>query len=254
MSIGGWDPIVESFTSRFRVIRCDFRGQLLSPFPSAVADPTSGSRPYSIDDHVADVVELLDHLRAGPVHVAGTSFGGEVAMALAAEHPRRVTSLCVVTATDRLTAKMRAAAKALESLARAAAAGGDGGIIFSKIAPNTFSEQWLAAQPADFIEARARQFSLLPAAFYDGVASLMFALLTLDLDAKLPAIEAPALVIGADLDRTFPIEHSHAIAAAIPGARLEILGECGHGAVVEAPARIARLLLEFVSSVEGGRG
>ena len=242
MSIAAWDAIAAALVSRLRVIRCDLRGQLLSPFPASAPE---GER-YAIEDHAADVVALLDHLEIARVHVAGTSFGGEVGLVLAADHPQRVESLCVITATDRLTPKMRAAAKALESIARAAAAGDDGGAFFTKLAPGAFSERWIAEQPADFIEKRARQIGMLPPAFFSGIASIMVALRGLDLGSRLSRINAPTLIVGAGLDRTFPPEHSLALAAAIPGARLEMLDDCGHAAVVEAPARIAELVLEFV--------
>lgn len=251
MSIAAWDPIAGPLESSFRVLRCDLRGQLLSPFIESDPAPER----YSLADHASDVVALLDTLGIERAHVAGTSFGGEVAMMVAADHPERVASLCVMTATDRLTPKMRAAARALATQARAAADGSvGGGTLFRALAPGAFSERWLASQPAGFLEIRARLFDSLPQPFFAGIASIMQALLGLDLDARLPRIAAPTLVIGAGLDRTFPPEHSRAIAAAIPGARLEILDECGHAAVVEAPERIAADLLAFVAGVEARRG
>jgi 3-oxoadipate enol-lactonase len=248
MSIAAWDPIAGPLAESFLVVRCDLRGQLLSPFREADPDPDS----FTLADHADDVAALLDHLSLERVHVAGTSFGGLVALLLAAGHPGRVASLAVMTATDRLTPKMRAAARALESQARAAAAGSvGGGALFRALAAGAFSERWLAEQPPGFVEIRARQFDNLPAGYFAGIASLMRALGGLDVDARLPAIAAPTLVIGAGLDRTFPPEHSRALAAAIPGARLEILEECGHAAVVEAPSKIVTMLGEFVASATG---
>ncbi|MFA6956319.1 MAG: alpha/beta fold hydrolase [Thermoanaerobaculia bacterium] len=240
MSIGAWDPIALPLARSLRVIRCDLRGQYLSPFDDA----------WTLADHAADVVALLDHLGVERVHLAGTSFGGEVAMIVAADHPDRVASLAVMTATDRLTPKMRAAGRALGMQARAVAEGSiGGGTLFRALAPGAFSERWLAEQPPGFLEIRARLFDSFPRPFFNGVASIMDALLGLDLETRLPRIVAPTLVIGAALDRTFPIEHSRAIAAAIPGARLEILENCGHAAVVEDPVRVAALLGELVASV-----
>jgi len=245
MSIGAWDPIADRLARSLRVIRCDLRGQLLSPFGDA--DPSAA---WTLADHAADVVALLDRLGVECVHLAGTSFGGEVAMIVAADHPERVASLAVMTATDRLTPKMRAAGRALGMQARAVSDGSiGGGTLFRALAPGAFSERWLAEQPPGFLEIRARVFDSFPRPFFSGIASIMDALLGLDLESRLPRIAAPTLVIGAALDRTFPIEHSRAIAAAIPGARLEILEDCGHAAVVEDPARVVALLAGFVASV-----
>ncbi|MCM2317454.1 MAG: alpha/beta hydrolase [Thermoanaerobaculia bacterium] len=247
MSIAAWDPIALPLAERFRVIRCDLRGQFLSPFTESDPEPDS----YTLADHAADVVALLDHLGVKRAHLAGTSFGGEVAMMVAADHPSRVASLAVMTATDRLTPKMQAAARALETQTRAAADGSvSGGTLFRALAPGAFSERWLLAQPPGFVEIRARQFDMFPRQYFAGIASIMQALRGLDLESRLPRIAAPTLVVGAGLDRTFPPEHSRAIAMAIPGARLEIVDECGHAAVVEAPERIVELLLAFALAVD----
>lgn len=251
MSIAAWDPIALPLAARFRVIRCDLRGQFLSPF----AQSGSTSDSHTLADHAADVVALLDHLGVERAHLAGTSFGGEVAMIVAADYPSRVASLAVMTATDRLTPKMQAAARALESQARAAADGSvAGGALFRALAPGAFSERWLLAQPPGFVEIRARQFDLFPKQFFAGIASIMRALRGLDLEERLSRIAVPTLVVGASLDRTFPPEHSRAIAEAIPGARLEMLEDCGHAAVVEDPRRIVELTLEFLLAVDAARG
>jgi pimeloyl-ACP methyl ester carboxylesterase len=69
--------------------------------------------------------------------------------------------------------------------------------------------------------------------------------------ALLPTIEVPALVIGAELDRAVPPEHSRVIAAGIPGAHLTILPGVGHMANLEAPEAFNGLLLEFLASLCG---
>ena len=67
----------------------------------------------------------------------------------------------------------------------------------------------------------------------------------------LPSIKVPALVIGAELDRAIPPEHSRAIAAGIPGAHLTLLPGVGHMANLEAPDAFNGLLLEFLASLCG---
>lgn len=240
MSMASWEPMLGLLGARFRFVRCDFRGQLLSP---------GGAHPAMVD-HAADVVALLDHLGIDRAHLVGPSFGGVVAMLVAARFPSRVASLVVATATDRLTTEMLEESRGLREAALAAAAGGDRSNLFRVLAPNTFSPGWLATQPEGFVEMRAAQIAMLPLPFFEGVAGLMRALDTLDLGDELPRITAPTLVIGAELDRVFPVEHSRAIARAIPGARLEIIEGAGHAAVVETPEAFARLVAEFVAGIE----
>lgn len=238
MTIASWDPIVTPLFLRFRVVRCDFRGQLLSPGPG----------PLTMGGHADDLERLLDVLEIERAHLFGTSFGAEVAMMLAARRPARVGSLAVLAATDRLTPRMRHEAIALYTAARAAATGGDRTKLFRLLAPQTLSPGWLARQPADWVEQRAAQIAAFPREWFAGVADLMTALSSLDLRVDLGRITAPTLVIGAQLDLTFPVEHSRAIADAIPRARLEIIEGAGHGAVVEVPDTIRSLIESWLDA------
>jgi 3-oxoadipate enol-lactonase len=235
MSVAAWDPLMARLTERYQVIRCDFRGQLLSPGPAH----------DDLADHARDLVSLLDHLDVREAHVVGPSFGAEVALILAARFPAYVRSLVCITATDRMTERMVADSLQLRDAALAGAAGGNGAEVFRILAPMTFSDAWLGAQPG-FIEERLRLFSMLPASFFDGLCGLMSALVRLDLSGDLPRIEAPTLVLGAALDRIFPPEHSRALAGAIRGARLEIVEAAGHGAIVEATDTVVDSVIRFL--------
>ncbi|HEY0788646.1 MAG TPA: alpha/beta fold hydrolase, partial [Thermoanaerobaculia bacterium] len=133
MSIASWDPIAPPLAAGRKVVRFDFRGQLL----------TSGPAPATLDDHASDVLELLDSLAIERADLLGTSFGGLVALIVAGRWPARVRRLVVVTATAALTPEMRRQALALERLAES----GDGAALFRLLADGTFSDRYLATQP-----------------------------------------------------------------------------------------------------------
>jgi len=231
MSIGTWQPFADALSPRYRVIRCDFRGQLLTP---GIADS------WSL--HASDVVSLLDFLAIECAHLCGVSFGAEVAMHVAALHSSRVSQLTVISATDYTTEAMRA-----EAVEGAELAARDPAELFRRVARKTWSASWLATQPPDFIEQRARQMAMLPPPFFAGAAAIIRLLDDLDLRPLLPRIAAPTLVIGGEQDEVFPIEHSVAIAAAIPNARLEIVPNVGHGLLFECSQRVIALLTEVRS-------
>ncbi len=234
MSIGAWQPYLEPLTARYRVVRCDLRGQLLTPGPFA----------RSFDEHAQDVAELLDELQIERAHVLGVSYGGEVAMALAALYPERLERLTVVTATDYTADWMRRDAGEGRELAERAARGeGTGDELFRRVAASTWSEAWLAKQPPDFIEQRARLVGALPAPYFEGLAALLGLLETLDLRPLLPKIAAPTFVLAGAHDRVFPLQHLRGIAAAIPEARLEIVPDTGHGLLMERADRVLAALL-----------
>jgi pimeloyl-ACP methyl ester carboxylesterase len=234
MSIGAWEPFVAPLSAHHRVIRCDFRGQLLTP----------GPYPESLDEHALDVLALLDSLDIASAHIVGVSFGAEVALKLAALAPERVSRLTVISATDRLTERMRNDIREGKRLAEEAAAGrpGSGEELFRRVLTDTWSETWLARQAPNFIEFRAQQASLLPSTYFAGAAALLSALDSLDLTHDLGRITAPTLVIGGEHDRVFPPEHSHAIANGIANARLEIIPHTCHGLLIEHANRVIELL------------
>lgn len=233
MSIAAWDPFVAALATRWRIVRCDFRGQLR----------TGGPFPRSLDEHAQDVVDLLDSLGIESAHWAGVSFGAEVAMVAAARHGHRVARLTVITATERTDERMRRDAAEGRAFAESAAAGGEGAAeLIRQIFTQTWSDQWLARQQAGFLEARVQQLRALPREFFAGAAAILGLLDDLDLTPFLGDITAPALVIGGANDRVFPPEHSRAIADAIPGARLEIIEGTGHGLLFECAGRVIELL------------
>jgi pimeloyl-ACP methyl ester carboxylesterase len=81
-----WDPVAPILAQRFRVLAYDRRGHSRSERP-----PGQGS----VEEDVADLAALLEHLGLAPAHVAGVSFGGKIALRLAARRPDLVRSLAI---------------------------------------------------------------------------------------------------------------------------------------------------------------
>jgi len=65
----------------------------------------------------------------------------------------------------------------------------------------------------------------------------------------LPQVACPTLVLCGEADRLAPPEHSQEIAAAIPGARLEMVPGAGHLLTLEQPARVNALLLGWLDGL-----
>lgn len=239
MSMSAWDPVAVPLEATHRVLRCDFRGQLLSP----------GVPPSTILGHADDLRRLLDHLGLPRVHVAGTSFGGLVGLTLAALHPERVLSLAVFTATDRVPPEDWLLAESLREACRAATEGGDGGRVLDLLAPHTFSAAWLEAQRG-VLAARRAQIAALPTGWFRGLGGILGALEGLDLRPLLGRVRCPVLVVAAELDRTFPKDRSLALASALPDAKLEVVAGAGHALVLEEPGRVLELMRSFLARGE----
>jgi pimeloyl-ACP methyl ester carboxylesterase len=241
MSYRAWDGVASRLESRFTIVTCDFRGQLLSP----------GEAPPALEWHADDLLHLIDHLGISRVHVAGTSFGALVGIVLASTHGERVASLTAITATDHVTPEMWQGAVALREACEAARRGGDRGAVFDLIALGTFSPQYRRAN-ADLLGARRQAVASLPDAYFAGLERLLDTLQGLDLRPMLPRVTCPTLVLAAGADLTFPLSHSQSLAAAVTNAHLRVLPEAAHGMVLEEPEAVARSMAEFVSAVERG--
>jgi pimeloyl-ACP methyl ester carboxylesterase len=62
----------------------------------------------------------------------------------------------------------------------------------------------------------------------------------------LPGIKSPTLILVGDEDQLTPHTLAQEMADAIPGARLEVLVNCGHVSTLEQPDPVTRALVEFL--------
>jgi pimeloyl-ACP methyl ester carboxylesterase len=70
----------------------------------------------------------------------------------------------------------------------------------------------------------------------------------IDSRPHLGAIPCPTLVVAAREDALMPIEMLEELARGIPGARLAIVERCGHMSMLERPAHVSKLLIDWLGS------
>ncbi|MGH2556318.1 MAG: alpha/beta fold hydrolase [Actinomycetota bacterium] len=80
----GWDAIVPSLASSFKVLTYDRRGHSQSDRPAS-----QGFRREDEDD----LARLIEELELAPAHVAGNSFGASITLGLVARRPELFRSL-----------------------------------------------------------------------------------------------------------------------------------------------------------------
>lgn len=235
MTISAWEPIAAPLRARHRVLGFDFRGQLLSP----------GTPPDDLAGHARDIVDLLDAVGWESAHLVGVSFGGEVAVELAAAHPARARSLTVITAMDRETAEFRRGSDEMRGILAEVLRGGSRERFHDTLVEGVYSEGYLRQEAATFA-ARRGAVDQLPVAWFAGVDGLLAALEGFDLRERAEQVVCPALVVIAADDRIMAPERSLALAAAL---RAEIAEHPSgsHGLVAEDPEWVARILLDFLA-------
>ncbi len=79
-----WAQVVPPLSSSLRVATYDRRGHSRSERPAGQG---------SIDEDVADLAALIQHLFEGPAHVVGNSFGAAISLRLAIQRPELIRSL-----------------------------------------------------------------------------------------------------------------------------------------------------------------
>jgi len=84
-----WFRVAPKLAERYRVTALDLRGHGFSGMPNV---------GYRAVDLAEDVAALMQHLGVARAHLIAHSFGGAVALALAAEHPEMVTRITLADA------------------------------------------------------------------------------------------------------------------------------------------------------------
>ena len=69
-----------------------------------------------------------------------------------------------------------------------------------------------------------------------------------DIVARYPEIRVPTLLIWGDHDRIVPLENGHRLSQDVPGARLEVVADCGHIPQEEQPDVLLKILLPFLAT------
>jgi proline iminopeptidase len=213
---------------------------------------------YDLEDYVADLDELRDQLRLGPMRLLGHSHGGFVAQVYAGTHPEAVTRLVLANTAARVSGD------AVETAMEAALARHSGRPWYAD-ARQALDDETAGryADDAALGELLRREMPLYfsrygePAAAY--VASLAEeppngdalrvsnrALPLFDLRPLLARIRCPTLVLTGAEDFITSTAAAKELGERIAGARVEVIAGCGHWSFVEQPVQFRRLVGDFL--------
>jgi pimeloyl-ACP methyl ester carboxylesterase len=236
MTAVSWEVVARPLAKHYRVIRCDFRGQLMTPV----------APPEIVAEHADDVASLLDQLGINSAHIIGTSFGGVVGTLVAARHPDRVRSLTTIASADGFDEQMAGEVARWRAACVASLEGDDRGHLSDILEPVVYSPAWVEAHKAEQAQRRT-QISALPDQWFEGLIGLLDSAHSLRLREELERVRCPVLVIAAELDRFVPLGRARGLAEAIDGASFRIIEGAGHAVVIEQPNRVVELCLEFLA-------
>jgi len=207
----------------------------------------SGHETLSIEANAQLLAELVVERAAAPVTVVGHSYGGGVAIVLAARRPELVSGLVLVGSIGR--------ADGLNALDRLLAMHGTGealsaaglftvGRVLPRLRHVVGSQRhvvldWLRASLPDegYLRVSGQRGRQLRRSFVDEQRTLMREIG--EVEAALGSVRAPTIVISGAWDLVVPPSVSASIAAAIPGSELVSVARTGHFVPRDAPEVVA---------------
>jgi len=202
---------------------------------SDIADPWIAD--LTRHDSIAEMAAAV--LREAPAErlaVAGLSMGGYVAQEMVRQAPRRVERLALLDTRARLDEPDETQRRhALMELAQQ-----EGGFapVTSRLLPLLVHPARVKDEPlVRTIREMAERVGL--AAYLRQQKAIIG---RPDFRPHLASIGCPTLVLCGRQDALTPLAFHEEIAAAIPGARLEIIEDCGHLSTLERPAQVNALL------------
>lgn len=199
---------------------------------------------YTLSDMAADTIGLMDHLGIAAANLVGVSMGGAIAQTMAIEHPDRTLSL-----TSMMSTTGAPGVGEIHADAMAAVFGGPPVTTREEEIERAVRGATIGGSPAYPPDPAvvARRAAIAYDRDHDTAAIARTAVATVasgDRTARLRELSIPALVIHGLADKMCDPSGGRATAAAIPGARLELIEGMGHDIPAPLYERFADLIAE----------
>ncbi len=230
-----FDPVAELLRPEFEVLAPDRPGY-----------GASGRPPLSMRENVDVLAALLEEHRVGPAIVVGHSYGGGIAVLMAARRPDLVAGLVLAASVGRaehLGAVDRIlAAPYVGDLLVAGGLGAAGTVLPLLRAPGRFAPgrlgRWMAANLPDGSFARV---ATRGGGVWRSVVAEQRALFAEigDVEASTPTLRLPVEVVAGTWDIVVPAAISATMAASVRGAELWLVPRTGHFLTRDAPRVLA---------------
>jgi len=230
-----WAFQTRALSASYRVLQYDCRGQGQTDHPE---------EPYSMSQHADDLAALLDALGIQKAHIAGISYGGEVAQAFALAYPEKTLSLILADTVSEVGPELRTIIQSWVDALKA----GDPLAFFHTTVPWNFSPEFIENNAALLEDAKQRY----PLLDFPAVIRLCEAFYQVSLTPRLGEITAPTCIICGEKDLLKGIPYARKLKQHIPHAELHILDGAGHASCWERPAEFNTVVLGFLAKLSAG--
>jgi pimeloyl-ACP methyl ester carboxylesterase len=195
---------------------------------------------YSMDTWVAQVVGFLDALGLERVALVGNSFGGALALRVAARHPDRVSRLVLMGSvgvpfeiTDGLD-RVWGYEPSFESMRDLL-----GIFAYSRalVTDELAQVRYEASIQPGFQESFSAMFPAPRQRWVDAMVTP---------DDEISRLPQPTLVVHGRDDQVIPLANALHLLDVVPDVRLHVFGRCGHWTQIEHAAAFNALVRDFV--------
>lgn len=205
-----WANQVSELSKTHKVIVADSRGHGRS---------TRNEQPYGYDLMASDYLALLDFLKVDKTALVGWSDGGIIGLDIAMSHPERLTKLFA-----------QAANVTVDGVDPAVATNATFGAYIERMGKDYAKFSKTPDQYNAFVEQISKMWASEPAWNKE----------------QLAALKVPTAIVLGDHDEAITRAHTEYMAASIPGAKLIILKDASHFAMLQDPAGYTKAVLEFI--------
>ena len=225
-----WAPVLRDFSDKLLMTALDFPGQ-----GGRSSEPP---QPWDVTDYMEMTCQLLRALDIEKTHIVAHSFGGRVALALAATYPELVDKM-VLTGVPGLRAEPAPAQKAKSRAYKALKALGDNRLSRA-VWGDKAVEGWRSRLQEKFGSADYRALSPEMRKTFSKVVNQ-------DLRPYLGKVKAPTLLFWGDQDTAAPLWMGKAMEREIADAGLVVMPGAGHFAYLDRYADFRAVLDQFIA-------
>jgi pimeloyl-ACP methyl ester carboxylesterase len=228
-----WRLVLPALSQTFHVIAPDMVGFGFSERPSDVT--------YGVQTWADQVVGLMDSLGIQKASLVGNSFGGAIALRIAAQQPERVGSLVLMGSmgvdfpiTEGLE-RVWGYEPSFENMRKVL----DVFAYDRKLAPDELAEvRYRASMQPGFQESYAAMFPPPRQRWVDAMRTD---------DDEIRQLRHRTLIVHGREDKVIPLETSINLVQLIDDAELHVYPHCGHWTMIERSDDFNRLVHEFLS-------
>lgn len=227
-SLASWREVAEVFERAGK--------KVMIPDLPGFGETKEPPMPWSVSDYINFLENFLEKLRISKFILAGHSFGGQLAIAFAAQQHPNIQAVCLMAA-----ARIMRRRKLRIKIFRIVTKFGNLAFtipIFTPLRSFVQKVWYKFTGESDYYVASPLMRETLKRVLNEEVA------------ARLQAITIPTLILWGKNDEVTPLEDAYIIQKNIRGSRMHIFKGVGHDVNFKVPQELANQMITFINSLD----